>query len=380
MKGYQNNCIYRVKVVVKPGDERCGSPYLQFQHPVAVGESPIDGWMRHSSSADTVNDAPDRDIDWEDLSRHTTKTDCWIVLNGKVYDVTKGLDQHPGGVGPILAMAGKDATQEFESIHDDAARIMAKQFCIGKIKGYQPTGQQTRQVANPDETVLKPDRWVPCHLVRKVVLSTDTRRFTFQVPYKNRRLGLPVGKHLRIGVHFKDKMVVRSYTPTRPIIQDEDDGSFDLVVKIYFPQKDPFYPPGGIISNFLDTMIDGDTIDVKGLEGMIEYDGNGNFNIAGTDMHFDELAMVAGGTGITPLYQLIHCIAKNDSDHTKMSLIFANKTVVDILLREEFDALGRDHPDQFRLCYGVEKEPEHGKDNDDDVQAVKEGRMHAGHV
>ncbi|KAJ3051221.1 hypothetical protein HK097_007808 [Rhizophlyctis rosea] len=168
-------------------------------------------------------------------------------------------------------------------------------------------------------------------------------------------------------------MVVRPYTPTRPIVPEEDDGTFDLVIKIYFPHSDPYYPPGGCLGNYLDTMEEGDAIDVKGPEGLIEYDGSGNFNIEGEDKHFKKIVMVAGGTGITPIYQVIHAIAKNPEDKTEMVLIFANKTVDDILLKEEFDALKKDHEGQFKLLYSIDKELEgEGKKR-------SEG-MHVGHV
>lgn len=76
------------------------------------------------------------------------------------------------------------------------------------------------------------------------------------------------------------------------------------MIKVYFPNTDPRYPPGGLVSNYLDTMEIGDRIDVKGPEGFIEYDGHGKFNIAGEDLEVKKVALVAGGTGITPIYQV----------------------------------------------------------------------------
>ena len=45
-----------------------------------------------------------------DLAKHKTQNDCWIAVNGNVYDVTKYLDFHPGGADLILMQCGKDAT------------------------------------------------------------------------------------------------------------------------------------------------------------------------------------------------------------------------------------------------------------------------------
>merc|ERR1711920_682820 len=53
----------------------------------------------------------------EEVAKHTTKTDCWVILNDKVLNVTNFLSQHPGGELAILTFAGKDATEEFDMIH-----------------------------------------------------------------------------------------------------------------------------------------------------------------------------------------------------------------------------------------------------------------------
>ena len=49
----------------------------------------------------------------EEVSRHNTKDDCWIILYGKVYNVTSWLDKHPGGAQLLLNHAGEDATVSY---------------------------------------------------------------------------------------------------------------------------------------------------------------------------------------------------------------------------------------------------------------------------
>merc|ERR1719504_309728 len=56
-------------------------------------------------------------ISLEEVAKHTTKTDCWVVVAGDVLNVTKFLPDHPGGELAILTFAGKDATAEFNMIH-----------------------------------------------------------------------------------------------------------------------------------------------------------------------------------------------------------------------------------------------------------------------
>lgn len=49
-------------------------------------------------------------IPYSEVQKHNTRDDCWVVINGQVFDVTEFIDAHPGGVGAIVANAGKDVT------------------------------------------------------------------------------------------------------------------------------------------------------------------------------------------------------------------------------------------------------------------------------
>ncbi|KAH9006777.1 cytochrome b5-like heme/steroid binding domain-containing protein [Lactarius hatsudake] len=87
-------------------------------------------------------------VSLNELRQHTTKESIWVLLNGKVYDVTKFIDEHPGGDEVILSEAGKDATEAFEDVgHSDEARALLPGFLVGefekgpnvKAKVYQST-------------------------------------------------------------------------------------------------------------------------------------------------------------------------------------------------------------------------------------------------
>merc|ERR1711992_377148 len=70
----------------------------------------------------------------EEVAKHTTKEDCWVILHGRVLDVTKFLGEHPGGELAILTFAGKDATAEFDMIHPpDVIEKYAPNAIIGKL-------------------------------------------------------------------------------------------------------------------------------------------------------------------------------------------------------------------------------------------------------
>jgi fatty acid desaturase/cytochrome b involved in lipid metabolism len=68
----------------------------------------------------------------EDVSRHNTPADCWLVIWGKVYDVTSWIPNHPGG-SLIHVKAGQDSTQLFDSYHPLYVRKMLAKYCIGEL-------------------------------------------------------------------------------------------------------------------------------------------------------------------------------------------------------------------------------------------------------
>ena len=71
----------------------------------------------------------------EDVAKHNTENDCWVVLFDKVYDVTKFLAEHPGGKPAIMLYAGKDATDEFDMMHQPSVlKKYGPDLEIGKYK------------------------------------------------------------------------------------------------------------------------------------------------------------------------------------------------------------------------------------------------------
>ncbi|KAG0459029.1 hypothetical protein HPP92_022157 [Vanilla planifolia] len=71
---------------------------------------------------------------FEEVSKHNSLNDCWLIISGKVYDITPFVGDHPGGDDVMVSSTGKDATEDFEDVgHSKTARdIMAKHY-IGDI-------------------------------------------------------------------------------------------------------------------------------------------------------------------------------------------------------------------------------------------------------
>ena len=73
----------------------------------------------------------------EEVAHHRTPTDLWLIAHGKVYDVTKWVEMHPGGAAALLRRGGLDATRDFD-FHTKHARKMWEQTFIGKLDDGRP--------------------------------------------------------------------------------------------------------------------------------------------------------------------------------------------------------------------------------------------------
>merc|ERR1719498_206690 len=88
----------------------------------------------------------------EEVAKHTTKGDCWVVVAGQVLNVTNFLGQHPGGELAILTFAGKDATEEFNMIHPpDVIPKYAPDAVIGMLGGGGGGGDEDESDDDDDE-------------------------------------------------------------------------------------------------------------------------------------------------------------------------------------------------------------------------------------
>ncbi|PKY39618.1 fumarate reductase [Rhizophagus irregularis] len=71
----------------------------------------------------------------DDVAKHNTEQDCWVAINGRVLNVTSFLPDHPGGKRSILLYAGKDASEEFNMLHEkNVIDKYAPQTVIGTLK------------------------------------------------------------------------------------------------------------------------------------------------------------------------------------------------------------------------------------------------------
>jgi len=115
------------------------------------------------------------------------------------------------------------------------------------------------------------------------------------------------------------------YTPTS---SDRQLGSFDVVIKVYKAGLPAQFADGGKMSQHMGRLRVGDTITCSGPWGPIAYTAPGTFEHAKKAMVKTHIGMMAGGSGITPMLQVLTAVFENPSDATHCSLIYANKTEV----------------------------------------------------
>ena len=195
------------------------------------------------------------------------------------------------------------------------------------------------QIVLTTSTTAKPlsDTYSAYPLIDKRSVSHNTRIFRFALPNENSTLGLPLGRHISLRAIIDGKEVRRPYTP---ISKEHERGYFELLIKVY-------PAPYGLMSRHLDSMQLGSSIDVRGPLGRFTYERN----------QYRTLKMIAGGTGITPMWQVFKAVMDDPSDRTNVHLIFANVTVDDILMKEQLDELAAVH-ENFQVFYVLNNPPE----------------------
>ena len=245
------------------------------------------------------------------------------------------------------------------------------------------------------QSVLSAEEYRSFRLIAKTNVTPGTPNastflFRFALPHPSSVLGLPCGKHILLRCKDADgKTISRPYTPVSP---PDSRGHFELLVKLY---------PTGKMSQFLAALKLGEQVEVRGPLGLLEYKGHGllRLNKSGTwqERRVRRIGMIAGGSGITPMHQIIHHVtsslpaspsassssssaiasklgasafslssllstfllpsvpaaSSSSPDTTRLSFIYANVTEADILLRSELDKTAASHSSSFSVFYTI---------------------------
>ena len=379
--GMMNNPWFRV-TISKEGD------YLRFEHPTLPALMP-GGWMERVKKAggdlmnghwgeklageeekavvqDQAKEIPmtkaglKNEITIDELRKHDNEHDPWFVINGEVYTGLSFLKDHPGGAQSIIGAAGLDTSDEFMAIHSETAKGMMPSYHLGTLSDSAKLAlsEPASEIASnePRPTFLNSRAWTKAVLHSKRPISSDTIIFTFTLEHPEQTLGLPVGQHLMIRLRdpVDREAIIRSYTPISEITRK---GYLDVLIKLYLSPADSSQP-GGKMSKAMNALPLGHGVDFKGPIGKFEYLGRGRCAINGVPKQVRRFAMICGGSGITPIFQVFRAVMRDKDDPTTCTVLNGNRLVEDILCKEDLDALLRGNEDRGEVIHTLTKAPE----------------------
>lgn len=360
--GMMNSPWFRV-TISKEGD------YLRFEHPTQPALMP-GGWMERVKKAggnltnghwgeklageeekavvqEQAKEVPmtkaglKNEITIDELRKHDNETDPWFVINGEVYTGLSFMKEHPGGAQSIISAAGLDTSDEFMAIHSETAKGMMPSYHLGtlsdsaKLALSEPASETASNEPRP--TFLNPRAWTKAVLDSKRAVSSDTIIFTFTLEHPEQTLGLPVGQHLMIRLRdpVDREAIIRPYTPISDITRK---GHLDVLIKLYLSSD---AHPGGKMSKAMNALPIGHGVDFKGPIGKFEYIGRGRCSVNGAERTVRKFAMICGGSGITPIFQVLRAVMRDPADPTRCTVLNGNRLVGDILCKDDLDALLR---------------------------------------
>ncbi|KAK6198622.1 NADH-cytochrome b-5 reductase [Scheffersomyces amazonensis] len=222
---------------------------------------------------------------------------------------------------PILLILGGTLIFGVEYLPYSIAFIVI----VGSSKIYQAWSRRS----SLDKTV-----WRDFELIDKTIIGPMTSIYRFKLNREDEILDIPTGHHVACCFTIDGKDEVRYYSP---ISNQFDAGFFDILVKHYEKGK---------VTKRLAQLHEGQTVKFRGPFGKLNYESN----VA------KHLGLIAGGSGITPILQVITKIITTPEDNTKITLLFANETEKDILLKNEIDEIAKKYPD-FEVHYTLTYPP-----------------------
>ncbi len=380
-----NNWWHRVAIHY---DEAKGT--LRFEHPTVAGNA-SGGWMERLKAegqdvlhpvfepskadatvkpAESKAAAPPKVDDMEimtdptkvttkitaqQLFEHANETDPWFVVNGHVFSGKDFLEEHPGGAESITLVAGEDATEDFMAIHSGDAKKKMRPFHIGRLDtAGAPLASQENEEDDPNAPFLHPKKWKKSMLVGKEVVSHDSRIFRFALSHAEQEPGLPIGQHVYVRIKAKtadgteEEIVQRAYTP---FSNNELKGFIDILIKVYSPCDS--FPSGGRMSQLIDQLeVGSGSIELKGPLGGFTYLGNGQVRWRNVTRTVKNIACIAGGSGITPIYSTLKGIVDDGAQgEVNVWIVYANRTEADILARTHLDEIVERSGGRIRLWH-----------------------------
>lgn len=127
-----------------------------------------------------------------------------------------------------------------------------------------------------------------------------------------------------------------------------------FIIKVY--RACERFPRGGQLTQYIEKKKVGEFLKISGPVGKCKYLGKGKFKKVTNNQLIvaKKISFIAGGTGITPFYQILQHLNDNNEkfdNDIKIQLLFANKSSKDIILRKELENLEKKNIiDDLKLC------------------------------
>ncbi|CAA7259175.1 unnamed protein product [Cyclocybe aegerita] len=126
--------LQTTSAVIQKAGGRLGSLAGQLAPAPSASSAPATPAAAAPAAAPASSSSPG-EYTLADVAKHTSKDDVWVVIDGQVLDVTSFLPDHPGGEKAIMLYAGRDATEEFNMLHDPKViPRYAPDSVIGRVK------------------------------------------------------------------------------------------------------------------------------------------------------------------------------------------------------------------------------------------------------
>lgn len=214
---------------------------------------------------------------------------------------------------------------------------------LGKLINLDPAiddcdlGPPVLALARPGQTQIQ-DQYLALPLIQRLQATPDVVFLRFGLPDRSKPLGLSTMSCILFkGLEGSGlEEIVRPYTP---VSTNAEIGSFTLLVKVY---------PDGLMSSFLGAMAVGESVLATHTDKNVKEQ---------YPFGRSEVAMIAGGTGITPMLQALQALLGNSTDTTRVTLLYSNKRESDIIARSTLQKwLGGWH-DRLRIVHTLTREP-----------------------
>lgn len=340
--------------------------------PPQKGFSQLDWARRLATGEDMSGGARSGGVTIQEVRKHNTRDDCWMVLRGTVFNVTEYLRYHPGGADELMRGAGDDATSLFNETHKWVNFQHLLKSCVVGALVKEPRSRPAAAAPAPAgggaggatgssadvlagaKSALHDEQFRPFRFAARKQITPDTFIFRFLLP-EGCVFGLRhPGHHVMFRAVIGGKEVERPYTPVSLLHQRDH---VDFVIKVY---------ESGKMTQHINSLRAGSTIEMRGPRGAFSFEA-GVVHVGPRKAPVKELAMVSAGSGITPMLQILRMALLDTAHPVNLTLLFANRTREHIICKAELDKLREAKSDVLRVTYVVSTSTEGDGEHDDTV-------------